>query len=505
MLPSASSPVESASTPVNLTGNLACQPQPLGHAEAGQVVDVSREEYQISSTVDLGMCGVGETSQERGDVMPPPDLCASKRHNYGELLKQSSISCDSDTEATNAQVACDTEFVTSLSHSKVAREDAMEGAWGVTSHSCEESSDGLENSSGASAAVGTKASLPDLCDTSGTCSRVHLSSDVESDSGRDLKYNLSSVVRESHSMNSFEKTCSESQIDNLCRGENGEMEEEAINSSVSNNGSETMFNQSENVDERSASTDSANVSVVKFEPCNVEGDSFRKDESSNYSDDKNIRDAADTSENIDISSKDFSDLEGATGPLEDYLVHDNKEISLVACGITQCDPSFHHDVEMAVLTEDEQGINLIRHNLHHSSHPMFNKWPCYFYITQEHLQNFSIDSHGRHIGSEAPPIFFPSPSVSRPPSQLTEEEQVKIAKRMGLITHLPCGIFDGTKKSGECVICMIDFTVGDRVRYLPCMHTYHTECIDDWLMRSFTCPSCLEPVDAALLNTYGSS
>ena len=25
------------------------------------------------------------------------------------------------------------------------------------------------------------------------------------------------------------------------------------------------------------------------------------------------------------------------------------------------------------------------------------------------------------------------------------------------------------------------------------------QCIDDWLMRSFTCPSCMEPVDAALL------
>ena len=46
---------------------------------------------------------------------------------------------------------------------------------------------------------------------------------------------------------------------------------------------------------------------------------------------------------------------------------------------------------------------------------------------------------------------------------------------------------------------MIEFTVGDSVRYLPCMHTYHMECIDDWLMRSFTCPSCMEPVDAALL------
>ena len=29
----------------------------------------------------------------------------------------------------------------------------------------------------------------------------------------------------------------------------------------------------------------------------------------------------------------------------------------------------------------------------------------------------------------------------------------------------------------RCVICMIEFSVGDPVRYLPCMHTYHTDCI----------------------------
>jgi len=57
----------------------------------------------------------------------------------------------------------------------------------------------------------------------------------------------------------------------------------------------------------------------------------------------------------------------------------------------------------------------------------------------------------------------------------------------------------------RCVICMIEFVVGDCVRYLPCMHTYHSDCIDDWLMRSFTCPSCMEPVDAALLVTYETS
>jgi len=49
---------------------------------------------------------------------------------------------------------------------------------------------------------------------------------------------------------------------------------------------------------------------------------------------------------------------------------------------------------------------------------------------------------------------------------------------------------------------MNEFVVGDAVRYLPCMHTYHLQCIDDWLMRSFTCPSCMEPVDAALLMMY---
>ncbi|XP_033214611.1 RING finger protein 11 [Belonocnema kinseyi] len=82
-----------------------------------------------------------------------------------------------------------------------------------------------------------------------------------------------------------------------------------------------------------------------------------------------------------------------------------------------------------------------------------------------------------------------------------EEQQVRIAKRIGLIQHLPTREFDGTKK-GECVICMMELQIGEEVRYLPCMHTYHAVCIDDWLLRSLTCPSCMEPVDAALINSY---
>lgn len=48
------------------------------------------------------------------------------------------------------------------------------------------------------------------------------------------------------------------------------------------------------------------------------------------------------------------------------------------------------------------------------------------------------------------PIYFPSPSVPRPASQLTEEEQIKIAQRIGLIQHLPVDVFlEGAKTDKE--------------------------------------------------------
>uniref|UniRef100_A0AAX7T9C0 RING-type domain-containing protein n=2 Tax=Pseudocrenilabrinae TaxID=318546 RepID=A0AAX7T9C0_ASTCA len=117
------------------------------------------------------------------------------------------------------------------------------------------------------------------------------------------------------------------------------------------------------------------------------------------------------------------------------------------------------------------------------------------------------DDCGGHERTQAVPVYHPTPGESRLASQLTEEEQVRIAQRIGLIQHLPKGIFDpgsdaSEKKVKECVICMLDFEYGDPIRFLPCLHIYHVDCIDPWLMRSFTCPSCMEPVDAALLSTY---
>lgn len=113
---------------------------------------------------------------------------------------------------------------------------------------------------------------------------------------------------------------------------------------------------------------------------------------------------------------------------------------------------------------------------------------------------YQVES-AQSMSHQSLPIYYPAPySSSLLVSQLAEEKQIQIAKRIGLIQHLPTGTYDGGPR--ECVICMVEFSKGDSIRFLPCLHTYHVHCIDDWLMRSFICPSCMEPVDVALLSTF---
>ncbi|XP_014664294.1 PREDICTED: uncharacterized protein LOC106806751 isoform X2 [Priapulus caudatus] len=50
--------------------------------------------------------------------------------------------------------------------------------------------------------------------------------------------------------------------------------------------------------------------------------------------------------------------------------------------------------------------------------------------------------------------------------------------------------------SERCTICLCDFEENEDVRRLPCMHLYHTVCVDQWLVTNKHCPICRVDIEA---------
>ena len=63
-----------------------------------------------------------------------------------------------------------------------------------------------------------------------------------------------------------------------------------------------------------------------------------------------------------------------------------------------------------------------------------------------------------------------------------------------ILNELPeTQIEDVTKLDAEkknCVICLEDFKNGEKATVLPCIHMFHTSCIQNWLKSQNTCPIC---------------
>ncbi|CAO1940219.1 unnamed protein product [Urochloa humidicola] len=53
-------------------------------------------------------------------------------------------------------------------------------------------------------------------------------------------------------------------------------------------------------------------------------------------------------------------------------------------------------------------------------------------------------------------------------------------------------------EEGTCSVCLAELEDGEALKMLmPCMHYFHTACLDEWLRKSATCPICRAPAAAA--------
>lgn len=47
----------------------------------------------------------------------------------------------------------------------------------------------------------------------------------------------------------------------------------------------------------------------------------------------------------------------------------------------------------------------------------------------------------------------------------------------------------------RCTICFDDYKIGNRIKFLPCNHHFHLECIDEWFNVKDSCPLCKKNVN----------
>ena len=78
--------------------------------------------------------------------------------------------------------------------------------------------------------------------------------------------------------------------------------------------------------------------------------------------------------------------------------------------------------------------------------------------------------------------------------QNNRELEIKNKDLQTILNFIPyTTIQEEPKKLNEeprCVICLSDFEIGQKVSALPCCHSFHTKCLDDWITRNPKCPIC---------------
>jgi hypothetical protein len=110
-----------------------------------------------------------------------------------------------------------------------------------------------------------------------------------------------------------------------------------------------------------------------------------------------------------------------------------------------------------------------------------------YYNQRNKNNNYNVIRHANsHIFQR--PQLFSEEVLSNNISEENNDEALK------LVSFIP--VFTVRKKtktkdgSNRCTICLTEFEIGDKKSTLPCMHSFHSKCIERWIKKKKYCPIC---------------
>ena len=114
-----------------------------------------------------------------------------------------------------------------------------------------------------------------------------------------------------------------------------------------------------------------------------------------------------------------------------------------------------------------------------------------FQLNQNNQRNRERNNNLRHTNSYIyrRPQLFADDILTFNISEENNDETIK-----KLVSYIP--VFTVKEKNitkegnNKCTICLSDFEVGQKKSTLPCMHSFHCNCIERWIKNKKYCPIC---------------
>ena len=77
---------------------------------------------------------------------------------------------------------------------------------------------------------------------------------------------------------------------------------------------------------------------------------------------------------------------------------------------------------------------------------------------------------------------------------INADNYLKKDESQEILNYIPNSIVKEVKKPQDnnykCVICLSEFQIGEKESTLPCLHIFHTECLEKWINEKNWCPIC---------------